>query len=715
VERISRLVASSLDPQDILAEILASLPRLFNSEGCSVRIVDGSDLVPLAVHGEIVHTFSDRVPIGTSLAGSIVRDKRLLAVDDLHYHPATGRHARSTGVKVRGWLAAPMIDAQGDVFGILSIHSDFPRRWTERDRVLLQTLAESTTVAIQNAWRFQRTRDVLLASVESLANAVDVKDPTTLNHSRNVSSYARSIADAMQLPDHEIENVALAGLLHDIGKIGIPDRILQKPDILDRDEWELMKTHPVIGEQILGGNAHLAPILSFVRHHHERWDGMGYPDRLSADAIPLGASIVALADAVDTMVSDRPYRKAVPWQLACHIIRSETGKQFAPTVAETFLHLAECGRVERLTATSDIQRTVPLDAEMFSHSLDARALMIFHGIAREIKALTDIDTFVNNGTLIVRDVMELSDIQIFLVDEVAGEIVYRPSRDDLARGFREVRRRIGTGVVGWVVQHGEPLLVPDVLLDDRFIFASVSEVRSELAVPLIADGRVIGAINAESGLPSAFSESDVRLLTATAAHLAQSVEVARLHDQFKRYAATDSLTGLANHRAFYERLEEKIRHTEFTNSVLTVAIMDVDNLKVVNDTYGHLAGDKMLRAIADVMRERCRRSDHVARYGGDEFAFIFADTDLQGATRAADQIVDGLSTCKINVQGKILTLPTGAWGMATYPQDGVRPAELVRVADQRMYTRKRIAKDDRARLAVANQGSPQVERLTRRI
>ena len=713
VERISRLVASSLDTEDILAEILSLLPHLFNSEGCSVRIVDGTDLVPLAVHGEIVHTFSDRVPIGTSLAGSIVRDKRLIVVDDLHSHPATGRHARSTGVKVRGWLAAPMIDAVGDVFGILSIHSDFPRRWTERDRVLLQTLAESTTVAIQNAWRFQRTRDVLLASVESLANAVDAKDPTALNHSRNVSSYARSIAEAMQLPAQEVENVALAGLLHDIGKIGLPDRILQKPDILDSHEWEQMKTHPVIGEQILGGNAHLTPILGFVRHHHERWDGMGYPDRLMSDSIPLGATIVALADAVDTMSSDRPSRKAVPWTLVCEVIRSEAGKQFAPEVARTFLEIAGSGRVERLTASSDIQRTIPLDTQLFSHSLDARALMIFHGIAREIRTLTDIETFITNVTQIIRSVMEMSNIQIFLVDDSAGEIVYRPTNNDQARGFNEVRRRIGTGVVGWVVQHGEPLLVPDVRLDDRFIFESVAEVRSELAVPLITDGTVIGAINIESSVPSAFSESDVRLLTATAAHLAQSVEVARLHDHFKRAAATDALTGLANHRAFYERLEEEIRHTEFTESVLTVAIMDVDNLKAVNDTYGHIAGDEVLRAIADVMREHCRRSDHVARYGGDEFAFILADTNLDGATRAIGQIVEALSACKIAVEGRVLQLPTGAWGMATYPQDGVRPAELVRVADQRMYTQKRTARSDRTHLSELRSNSMYVDWMTR--
>ena len=700
VSRISRLVASSLDTSNILKEILASLPALFHSEGCSVRIVDGQELVPLAVHGDIVHSFADRIPIATSLAGTIVRDKKLLAVEDLHSHPATGRHARRTGVKVRGWLAVPMIDEDGEVFAILSIHSDYPRRWTERDKVLLQTLAESTTIAIQNAWRFSRTRDILLASVESLANAVDAKDPTTLNHSRNVSTYARTIAEAMELPAQQVENIALAGLLHDIGKIGIPDRILQKPDVLDIQEWSHMKTHPVIGEQILSGNVHLMPVLPIVRHHHERWDGMGYPDNLHGKDIPLGAAIVALADAVDTMASERPYRKAMPWHFVRQVIKEEAGRQFDPDVVRRFIALVDAGRVRPLGNISDARTLSLAGAQPPTMSLDARALMIFHGVAREIRALTDLETFIANVTVVIRGVMELSDIQIFLVDEESGEIYYRPTSGDRERGFAATRRAIGEGVVGWVVQHAEPLLVSDVRQDERFIYGSVTDVRSELAVPLIVDDMVIGAINVESSVVSAFSEGDVRLLTATAANLAQTIQIARLHDQFKQLATTDALTGLANHRAFYVRLEEELRHAQATGGLITVAIMDLDNLKIINDTYGHLAGDEMLRAMAGGLREICRRSDYVARYGGDEFAFVLADTDREGAERAVNNLIAGLAQRTANIDGRNIPLSTGAWGMATYPEDGVRPAELVRVADQRMYANKRFSKSMRQSIEI---------------
>ncbi len=690
VSRISRLVASSLDPEAVLREIIATMPGLLHSEGCSVRIVEGDSLVPHAEYGEIVHTFADRIPIATSLAGTIVRDKHMLAVNDLHHHPATGHHARKNGIKVRGWMAAPMLDANNEVLGILSVHSDYPRRWTERDRALLQTVVKSTTIAIQNAWRFARTRDTLLASVESLANAVDAKDPTTLYHSRGVSTYARKIAESMGMSQAEVETIALAGLLHDVGKIGIPDRILQKPDVLDDSEWEQMKTHPAIGEQILAGNAHLTPVLPMVRHHHERWDGHGYPDELVGTAIPTGATIVALADAIDTMASNRPYRKALSWAHITSVIQAESGKQFNPAAVDGFLKLVTSGELPAPVAIDSL-KPARMGVQSQGLSLDTRALMIFHGVAREIRALTDLDTFVSNITGVIASVMEVSDIRVYLADEASDDVVFFPTGIESRGRLRGPQSSTSEGVLEWVVEHRQPLLIPDTRSDTRSRMAFRAGIRSILAVPLIVDDTAIGALNVKSERVSAFGESDVRLLTATAAQIAQTVEVARLHDRFKQLASTDALTGLANHRAFYERLEEEIRHASVTGSPLTLVVMDLDNFKVVNDTHGHLAGDAVLREIARQLRLLLRKSDFIARYGGDEFAFIMSDTDPSGASAAFANLISALSTVRVNVDGTSLRLATGAWGMASYPEDGVRPAELVRVADQRMYSRKQLA------------------------
>lgn len=694
VSRISRLVASSLDPDAVLREIIATMPGLFHSEGCSVRIVDGDALVPLAEYGEIVRTFSERIPIATSLAGTIVRDKHMLAVNDLHHHPATGYHARKNGIKVRGWMAAPMLDANNEVVGILSVHSDYPRRWTERDKALLQTVVKSTTIAIQNAWRFSRTRDTLLASVESLANAVDAKDPTTLYHSRSVSTYARKIAEAMGMPPADVETVTLAGLLHDVGKIGIPDRILQKPDVLDDNEWEQMKTHPVIGEQILAGNSHLSPVLPMVRHHHERWDGHGYPDELTGADIPVGATIVALADAIDTMASKRPYRKALSWAHIIRVIQAESGKQFNPDAVDGFLRLVASGELPTPVSIESL-KPARMGVQSQGLSLDARALMIFHGVAREIRALTDLDTFISNIAGVIASVMEVSDIRVYLADEQSDDMVFLSAGKEPRGRLTGPRRNNGHGALEWVVEHRQPLLIADTRSDTRSRMAFRAGIRSMLAVPLVVDDTAIGALNVESDRVSAFGESDVRLLTATAAQIAQTVEVARLHNRFKQLASTDALTGLANHRAFYERLEEEIRHASVTNSPLTLVVMDLDNFKAVNDTHGHLAGDALLREIARQLRMLLRKSDFIARYGGDEFAFIMADTDPAGASAAFANLIAALGSVRIDVDGTSLRLATGAWGMASYPEDGVRPAELVRVADQRMYSRKQLSHTER--------------------
>ncbi|HEX5323632.1 MAG TPA: HD domain-containing phosphohydrolase [Capsulimonadaceae bacterium] len=184
-------------------------------------------------------------------------------------------------------------------------------------------------------------KDGSLATIQALAAAVDAKDPYTRGHSQSVAKYASALARHLGLAQEMVDLVHTAGTLHDVGKIGVPDGILNKPGRLDEAERKIMETHPVLGEVIVRKAPQLAATLPAVRHHHERWDGTGYPDRLEGEAIPYIARLLALADCYDAMTSDRPYRKGLPEDVALAEIRKNAGTQFEPNLARAFLAMME--------------------------------------------------------------------------------------------------------------------------------------------------------------------------------------------------------------------------------------------------------------------------------------------------------------------------------------------------------------------------------------
>ena len=181
----------------------------------------------------------------------------------------------------------------------------------------------------------------LMEMATSLAGAIDAKDPYTKNHSTSVSRYSEALARAVNLPEEEVERIKLGALLHDVGKIGIPESVLKKPDKLSDEEWEIMKQHPTIGaEKVLEPNEALRDLIPIVKYHHERIDGKGYPEQLKGKEIPLAARIVSVADAYHALVSDRPYRKGMPIEKACEILRMGAGVQWDADLVRRFISIA---------------------------------------------------------------------------------------------------------------------------------------------------------------------------------------------------------------------------------------------------------------------------------------------------------------------------------------------------------------------------------------
>lgn len=181
----------------------------------------------------------------------------------------------------------------------------------------------------------------LMEMVTSLASAIDAKDTYTKGHSSSVSRYSEALARAINLPALEVERIALGALLHDVGKIGIPENVLRKPTHLSESEWEIMKQHPVIGaEKVLAPNEALRDLIPMVKYHHEHWDGSGYPEKLRGEEIPFSARIVSIADAFHALISDRPYRKGLSVQKACEILKMGAGIQWDSNLVRQFIQIA---------------------------------------------------------------------------------------------------------------------------------------------------------------------------------------------------------------------------------------------------------------------------------------------------------------------------------------------------------------------------------------
>lgn len=248
----------------------------------------------------------------------------------------------------RGLLAVPL-QRDEQVLGSLFCFDKQDGDFDSVDAKLLTSIANESAIYLQNAILFEDVRGLMMGLLHSLVSAVDAKDAYTCGHSERVALMARELAQMADIPAATVERVYMAGLLHDVGKIGVPEAVLQKPGKLTAEEFDLMKQHPEIGARILRDVRQLEDVIPGVMHHHERWDGRGYPSKLAAENIPLLGRIICLADCFDAMTSNRTYRRALPFEVAMMEIRSGAGSQFDPYLADAFIKIGE-KRLRELTS-----------------------------------------------------------------------------------------------------------------------------------------------------------------------------------------------------------------------------------------------------------------------------------------------------------------------------------------------------------------------------
>jgi putative nucleotidyltransferase with HDIG domain len=249
------------------------------------------------------------------------------------------RGSLNAGRKLHSFVSVPL-GIRGQVTGMLNVLSFNQRRvFLEGDRRTLYILASRAANAVDNARLHQELKAVFLQTIEGFAYALDAKDPYTHGHSRRVTRYSELIAHGMGLDESEVEKLRNAAILHDIGKIGLRLEALNKPHPLSEEERRMFETHPQKGCKILAPIQFFEELTPIIYHHHEHYDGTGYPERKEGEQIPLGARILAVADAYDAMTSDRPYRKAMSLEEAVEELRTHAGKQFDPQVVRVFVSI----------------------------------------------------------------------------------------------------------------------------------------------------------------------------------------------------------------------------------------------------------------------------------------------------------------------------------------------------------------------------------------
>lgn len=560
--------------------------------------------------------------------------------------------------------------------------------------------------------RSERLSELYLSTVHSLVAAIDAKDRYTRHHSSRVQQYAIIIGEQMGLSQDLMEALRTGGLLHDVGKLGVPDFILSKPGSLTPEELRRVQEHPVLGYDILKPLPFPWDVLPVVRSHHERYDGKGYPDGLAGEEIPLVARVLAVADVYDAVTSERPYRKAWSHEKAVAYIRDAAGTQFDPQVVEAFLQAQQ--RIRQ------VKQDAPLAEPSASSSngntatngekgLRIHALEHITHAHQEVFALYEI-TQVMGNTLSLDETIHLilqklqhivgsSCCALFLIDQHKNELSAHDAVGPHAETVRLMRLPIGEGITGQVVEQRQSMLSENAAQDFKNLEAEkCPPFQSLMSAPLIHKGEVLGALTCYHEQPKAFARDVVQLLPVFANYAALALHNALTLEHTRQSALTDSLTGLPNSRYLFMCLEQEIERALRNQQPLSLLVIDLNEFKVINDTYGHLAGDQVLKEFGCLLRELGRSYDTVVRYAGDEYFVLLPNTDAHDARAWAMRLHEAIRRYNWVIRPGHPIRVTASVGAATFPLEAKDMQDLIQLADERMYAAKNMEKDG---LAVA--------------
>ena len=563
-----------------------------------------------------------------------------------------------------------------------------------------------------------------LRTIEALALAIEAKDATTHDHLQRVRVYATEIGREISMSPGELDALQAAALLHDIGKLAVPEHIISKPGKLTPEEFEKMKIHPLVGAEILEEVKFPYPVVPIVRAHHEKWDGTGYPFGLAGEEIPMGARILSAVDCLDALASDRQYRRALPLDEAMKIVVEESGKAFDPAVVEilkrryvelermavhaggekTSFRLSMDAKVERglAPATGFASSTEPEIAPM-SGLPGSDPMSSIAAATQEAQMLYELTQDLGNS-LSLQEALAFVGVRLkrLIPYETLAVYIRRDERltpeyvcGENLRLFTSLEIPVGQGLSGWVAENNKAILNGNPSVEAGYLNdpTKYSTLRSALAVPLDGVNGVLGVLALYRAERDGFSKENLRILQAISSRVALAVENALSQRLLETSITTDYLTNLPNARSLFLSLDHEISRAGRTGTSLAVVVADLDGFKQINDRFGHLAGNRVLRVVANGMREFCGPNDYVARLGGDEFVMLIPGAEEEELDRKVERMRSvARKAGESTPEPSVLSISVG---IANFPEDGTDAEQLLAEADRRMYKGKRLRKKDR--------------------
>ena len=583
--------------------------------------------------------------------------------------------------------------------------------------ILLSTIVGHYAYLVHNSRLAQKTKEISeasrvhLATVEVLATAIDARDQIGTGHVRRTQIYAVEVGKLLDLSDDELQALNTGALLHDIGKLAVPEHILNKPGRLTPAEMEKTKIHSAVGASILERVNFSYPVVPTVKYHHEAWDGSGYPEGLKGENIPLTARILTIADTFDTLRGARPYRPAISRDDARRFLVNGAGTQFDQKIVDVFLRNLQKMEAEidaqGLSYTFDKKNGIAEMPVLFDQSSDQSYVEQIKRANREVYTLYELARVFSSSlnpqetlSLFVKKIGELVPFDtciVYLMDESQDYATAAYIQGENKSLLRDKRVKTGEGATGYVLKKQQAVCNIQPNLDFTFSQPKLSRDYSAMvSLPLIGEEKMLGAVSLYSYELKSYEEEHMRLLETVARIASDAMGMSLQHAASETRSLTDPMTDLPNARSLQVQFEKETARAGRNGSSFQVLMLDLDGFKAVNDTFGHKVGDKLLKGLAGVMNGQLRDYDFLARYAGDEFVVIVPETDAEEIQDLSNRIEKAVSDFALPVEGNQFARVGISIGAACYPNHGDTLDQVIVSADKAMYAVKAERKARRA-------------------